>query len=188
MKVTFDAPEELVAELRRRAVAEDRSFAAELRVAMRWRTLSPLARFVAESNRIEGINRLPTQTEIDAHAELLALPAIDVPDLERFVQVVARAPLRERPGQNVRVGPHTPPAGGPHIRVKLDELLHRIRLAELTPMRGHVEYETLHPFMDGNGRSGRALWAWQTQRDGRDPLAIGFLHAFYYQALNGLRR
>lgn len=70
----------------------------------------------------------------------------------------------------------------------LDKLLQRVRAGELTPMRAHVEYETLHPFMDGNGRSGRVLWAWQMRRDGRDPLQLGFLHAFYYQALNGLQR
>ena len=188
MKVTFDAPDELVAELRRHAAAEDRSIAGELRAIVRAHTASRLDRFVVESNRIEGITGQPTQREIDAHAHFLTLPTIDVPDLERFVDVVAGAPLRDRPGDNVRVGPHVPPPGGPHIRELLDKLLQRIRLGELTPMRAHVDYETLHPFMDGNGRSGRVLWAWQTLRAGRDPFELGFLHAFYYQALNGLRR
>lgn len=194
MKVTFDAPEDLVAELRRHAVAEDRSFAAELRVAMRWRTLSPLERFVAESNRIEGYLRLPTQVEIDAHAEFLSLRAIILGDVLNFVRRVAGAELRDRPGMNVRVGPHIPPLGGPDVREDLKVLLQQVNMhargepGGLPPFPAHVAYETLHPFMDGNGRSGRVLWAWSMQRAGMDPLAIGFLHRFYYQALNGLQR
>lgn len=192
MKVTFDAPEELVAEVRRRAVAEDRSFAAELRVAMRWHTMSPLARFVAESNRIEGYLHMPTQAEIDAHAEFLSLRAIILGDVLNFVRRVAGAELRDRPGMNVRVGSHVPSPGGPHVRDVLVALLGKINARArgeggVTPFAAHVAYEKLHPFMDGNGRSGRVLWAWQMQREGMDPLAIGFLHRFYYQTLSARR-
>jgi len=49
----------------------------------------------------------------------------------------------------------------------------------------HHAYETLHPFMDGNGRSGRILWACQMLAHDYSPgLALGFLHCFYYQALS----
>jgi len=41
--------------------------------------------------------------------------------------------------------------------------------------------------MDGNGRTGRAIWAWQMQRLGRDPFALPFLHRFYYQTLEAIR-
>lgn len=47
--------------------------------------------------------------------------------------------------------------------------------------RCHVVYETLHPFTDGNGRSGRAVWLRQMGWIVRAPL--GFLHHFYYQTL-----
>jgi len=46
----------------------------------------------------------------------------------------------------------------------------------------HLDYEHLHPFTDGNGRSARMLWAWQMRE-----FPLGFLHTFYYQALS-LRR
>jgi hypothetical protein len=38
------------------------------------------------------------------------------------------------------------------------------------------------------GRSGRALWAWQMVNTGIDPFGLGFLHTFYYQALDAGRR
>jgi hypothetical protein len=50
----------------------------------------------------------------------------------------------------------------------------------------HVEYEQLHPFTDGNGRSGRAMWLYAMKKCGRleQGLNLGFLHAFYYQTLS----
>ncbi len=58
----------------------------------------------------------------------------------------------------------------------------------LPPYISHVAYENLHPFTDGNGRSGRALWLWQmmhgTMRQVNMARDLGFLHTFYYQTLN----
>ena len=55
------------------------------------------------------------------------------------------------------------------------------------PAEYHQRYETLHPFMDGNGRSGRALWAWQRLQRGESPFALGFLWAYYYETLQQSR-
>lgn len=160
--------------------------------------------FVAESNRIEGIPDVD-EVDVEAHTRLLACSTLRVEDLCEFVRAVtgervevgqvgrsvarsgAGAELRERPGMNVRVGAHFPPQGGPMIHADLAALLGDVLGGVLDPFQAHVRYETLHPFMDGNGRSGRALWAWQMRRDGRDPFRLGFLHAFYYQALQGSR-
>ena len=84
--------------------------------------------------------------------------------------------LRDKEGYNVRVGSYYPPKGGPQIRVNLDRLLNAS--LELGPYKTHIEYEKLHPFTDGNGRSGRALWAWQMRY-----FPLGFLHHWYYQSL-----
>lgn len=150
------------------------------------RVLTPftLVELVTESNRIEGLG-VAQPHEIAAHEELLCAPSLTVSLLQAFVNVVARAALRDSHGMNVRVGRHVPPRGGPEIRRNLDLLLDAISHQRLSPWEAHVEYETLHPFMDGNGRSGRAVWLWQM--GGIDKVPLGFLHSWYYQSLDASR-
>ena len=138
--------------------------------------------FVRESNRIEGIHRDPTDAELQAHIDFLA-GDISVEALERFVDVVQPgAELRRKRGMNVSVGNHIAPFGGPEIEPTLRFLL----AAPWSTWRRHVEYETLHPFMDGNGRSGRVLWL--HDMGGLDLAPLGFLHHFYYQTLASTRQ
>lgn len=144
--------------------------------------------FVAESNRIEGINRKPTEAEITAHLALLNAREITVQELETFVNVIQPgAVLRRAPGQNVRVGSHVAPYGGPAIERGLRGLLAELPY-DMPPYEAHIAYEKLHPFVDGNGRSGRALWAWHMRQTNQDPFALPFLHRWYYQSLDAARR
>jgi len=144
---------------------------------------SDLRFFVTESNRIESIRGLNNR-EIAAHLHLLSRPSLMVGDVATFVRSIAGVKLRNQDGMNVRVGDHIPPRGGPHVESELAQLLARANRGD-DPWDVHVAYETLHPFMDGNGRSGRAIWLWQMLRQQNAPwvLRMGFLHLFYYQTL-----
>lgn len=144
--------------------------------------------FIRESNKIEGILRDPSFDEIEEMHYLMDLKNINVDDLARFVSVYQpNAELRDKKSiPCVRVGNHIAPRSGPDIVAKLNGLLKDLDI--ITPYKAHHIYETIHPFTDGNGRSGRALWAWHMQKiHGAKYMSViwkrGFLHSWYYASL-----
>lgn len=144
-----------------------------------------LEKFVKESNRIEGILRPPTESEVDAHSYILGRNTVEVDHLKDFVSIVApRNVLRDLVGLDVVIGNHLPPVGGPKITPMLLTILMLVNNGG-DPYKTHQLYENLHPFTDGNGRSGRALWLWSMQKNGQLHYArkLGFLHNWYYQSL-----
>lgn len=148
-----------------------------------------LVDFVRESNRIEGIHRDPTEAECEATDEFVMASSMTIVRVKAFVAVMQpNARIRDRRGLNVRVGQHIAPEGGVEIVAALEDLLERASGPMPDPYGTHHEYETLHPFTDGNGRSGRALWLWQMLRLGYKVPNIGFLHTWYYQSLQAGRQ
>ena len=141
-----------------------------------------IERFVSESNAIEQINRPPTDDEVVAHSLLFSLKELTIQTLENFVEMIdPEKKLRRTTGQDVRIGIHYPEPGGPNVVTQLEAIL-----ADANQGFGawliHNRYQHLHPFTDVNGRSGRALWAWQMLKKGRD-IDRGFLLEYYYQTL-----
>lgn len=151
-------------------------------------TYDQIAAFVRESNAIEGITRDPTPQEIDATIAFLSSPLTFEGVIALQAVYAPRKPIRGVAGMNVRVGSYVAPQGGPDIIAELRKLIKRVisvarnRLTTAFYNR-HVEFETLHPFMDGNGRTGRALWAWHMLSQGQNPFSLPFLHRWYYQSL-----
>lgn len=143
-----------------------------------------LREFLEESNRIEGITRDVTEEQLAEAAIFLGIQDICVGDIKIIAKAFQPdAQLRDRSGMNVRVGSYTPIKGGPDVYTHLQKHLRHMKL--FSPWRNHYDYETLHPFTDCNGRTGRLLWLWEM--GGIEKAPLGFLHTFYYQTLSDLR-
>ena len=88
---------------------------------------------------------------------------------------------------NARVGSRVCQIGGDYIRKELTIILSRAINGSgifRQPFCIHKAFEELHPFTDGNGRTGRAIWLWQMVNQHDYDLSLGFLHKFYYQSLS----
>ena len=144
-----------------------------------------LGEFILESNKIEGITGF-TERDIRSHEDLLNEPKLTAECVVTFVARVAEAEVRSQPGMDVYIGNYYPPKGGPKIWSQLVTLCQIANGGNISPYNLHREYESLHPFMDGNGRSGRAIWAWMMVQKGRLHNS-SFLHAWYYQSLEQSR-
>ena len=51
---------------------------------------------------------------------------------------------------------------------------------DLDPKEMHVRFETIHPFIDGNGRTGRMLMWWHESKLGHEPTLIEFKDRYTY--------
>lgn len=142
-----------------------------------------LADFIRESNAIEGIKRAPTEDEVESLDWFIDMPNITTGRMSILLsKFQPDARLRDKPGMNVRVGDYRPKSGGPDMPLDLACILEdatKYRGSHKHAYRIHQAFETLHPFTDGNGRTGRALWLWMMRGDA----PLGFLHTFYYQSL-----
>lgn len=143
-----------------------------------------LRAFIAESNAIEADTTDPAELE-PFYKFFLGVKAVRLADLQTAAQVFQPgALLRNRVGMNVRVGNYLPPAGCGGVTSLLRELLKDVNGKDPpSPWHTHCRFEWIHPFTDGNGRTGRLLWLWQMHRLGWEPRGVLFLQTFYYQTL-----
>ena len=150
--------------------------------------MEQIANFLAESNRIEGYEFAPS-----LYLAALRGRPVDIPHVTnsvaawKYVTKHNRSELRfadllhlfqrqmngllsmnELGGYRkcqVRVGPHVPPPPE-HLPRLMDRFMAMFNEQAADPLTLHYEFEWIHPFVDGNGRTGRLLWAWDLMRRG----------------------
>lgn len=138
--------------------------------------VAKLTSFLRESNAQESIEIPITLDVLDAAQSFLELGYVGIADLSNIVNIFQPgAALRILLGQDVGIqgGDLKPPAGGLGIRDALARLLYSINDTgdvdnpnSISPYTAHQLYTRLHPYTDGNGRSGRLLWLWQHLKEG----------------------
>lgn len=144
--------------------------------------------------RLRGGLPLCTRLLCEMHAELMRHPGgrSKTPGELRRSQVWIGG---TRPGNATFVPP--PPDALPDCLRRLEEFLndqHERTPPLLKAALAHVQFETIHPFLDGNGRLGRLLIVLQLVADGvlREPMIYPSLffkthRRRYYELLNEVR-
>ena len=142
--------------------------------------------FCVESNRIERKFSEIEHTQMETKLRSL----LDEPELTEDLIVdfakMCGGEYRVKNGMDVVIANHRPMIGGITIKNELQKIIKRANEGD-DPFDVHCDFEILHPFMDGNGRTGRAIWVWQMWNQKDYYLDIGFLHLFYYQTLDKIR-
>ena len=149
-----------------------------------------LDRFVSERELFEAKNLARIVSYIDKKAKEQEL----TPDVMLFLHKMLIANIRDdiagrfRAGEErVRVGSHIAPHA-PEIAGRIEKMLSEYNAASHEHIvkriaRVHLAFEFTHPFIDGNGRIGRAINNYLLIREGYVPINIKFIdRARYYAA------
>ena len=138
---------------------------------------------------------------VEKHAKKKTLRHEDIFKLHRLLagKVMDQGEAGRYRTIQVRVGRHYPPAAA-DVSGLMFELLEwwNKKAPELSPALSssilHYQFEWIHPFADGNGRTGRALALWELYRRGFDSHHIFSVDEYYwedrpayYRALDAVR-
>jgi Fic family protein len=147
----------------------------------------PLAASDARSQR-EVLNYFAALRHVEKNATKKTLRHEDVLKLHKILaaEVMDQGEAGRYRTIAVRVGPYLPPPPQ-DVSGLMFELLEwwNREAAELSPVLSsailHYRFEAIHPFADGNGRTGRALALWELYRRGFDTHHIFSVDEFYWE-------
>jgi Fic family protein len=147
----------------------------------------PLAASDQRSQR-EVLNYFAGLRYVEKHAKKKAIRHDDLLALHRILAdtVMDQGTAGSYRTISVRVGKHIPPPAT-DVSGLMFELLEwwNMRATELSPVLSsailHYRFEDIHPFADGNGRTGRALALWELYRRGFDSHHIFSVDEYYWQ-------
>lgn len=149
-----------------------------------------LDRFVTEREIFEAKNLARVVSYIDTRAKEQELTLEVILSLHKMLIANIRDDIAGRFRQNneyVRVGSHIAPAPQ-EIIDRLEQMLAEYNAASHENIikriaRLHLTFEYTHPFIDGNGRIGRAMNNYLLIREGFVPINIKFIdRKMYYEA------
>jgi Fic family protein len=138
--------------------------------------------------RREVVNYFAALRHIEKHADKKRLAQEDVMRLHGIMAggVMDQGEAGRYRTMQVRVGAYVPPppADVSGLMFELLEWWHK-ESAALSPVLSsaivHYRFEAIHPFADGNGRTGRALALWELYRRGFDSHHIFSVDEFYWE-------
>lgn len=157
------------------------------------RTPFDARKFIKGSNQIEGITDLEEiEQSLKAWEYLESQPVITaavVKEVQRIItanqpelEATQRGEYRKIP---VRIGGLYAPNAG-LVPALMDSFL--AELEQMTPLVAHIRFESIHPFVDGNGRTGRMLMWWHVAKLGKNPFYYGKKEQRAYYRLFEQRR
>jgi len=160
-----------------------------------------LAASAPRHNR-EVLNYFAGLRHVEKNAAIKTIRQMDILELHRILagEVMDQGEAGKYRSISVRVGQYLPPPPDA-VSGLMFELLEWWNTAsqKLSPVISsailHYRFEAIHPFADGNGRTGRALALWELYRRGFDTHHIFSVDEYYwedrpryYAALVGVRQ
>jgi Fic family protein len=142
----------------------------------------------AQRPRREVANYFAGLRFVEKNAKRTIVAHTDVLRLHRIMagEVMDQGAAGQYRTIRVRVGPHVAPPPE-RVRPLMSDLLNwwNTDAAKISPILSsaivHHQFETIHPFADGNGRVGRMLGLWELYRRGFDNHHIFSIDEFYWE-------